>query len=338
MIIIALCLKVPDQDTTKIALIKKLSQLDVIGNAFLMPGVVCLLLAPQWGGQIYAWNNGRVVALLVITAVFLLAFVAVQILLPKTATIPPRIAKQRSIIAGFLATIFLGSSQYIYIYFLPIWFQAINGASAVDSGIRLLPLMLAMVLASIFGGLVVQKTGYYTPAAIVGSSIMCVGAGLLITLQVDTGKGKWIGYQILYGFGMGMCSQAPNLAAQTVLPTEDVSIGIALMFFATLLGAAVFVSVGQNVLDNQLVQRFSSFPGFEPGLITEGGATSFLSSLPANLQETGLIEYNEALRRVFQIGLLLSSMRKLVWRASCINIIHSCQSRCLKLTSPCEIK
>ncbi|KAG4028915.1 hypothetical protein MFRU_018g00260 [Monilinia fructicola] len=306
MIIIALCLKVPNQDTTKIALIKKFSQLDVIGNTFLMPGVVCLLLALQWGGQIYAWNSGRVVALLVITAVFLLAFVAVQILLPKTATIPPRIAKQRSIIAGFLATLFLGSSQYIYIYFLPIWFQAINGVSAVDSGIRLLPLMLAMVLASIFGGLVVQKTGYYTPPAIVGSSIMCVGAGLLITLQVDTEKGKWIGYQILYGFGMGMCSQAPNLAAQTVLPTEDVSIGIALMFFATLLGAAVFVSVGQNVLDNQLVQRLSGFPGFEPDLITEGGATSFLSSLPASLQETGLIEYNEALRRVFQIGLVLS--------------------------------
>lgn len=93
--------------------------------------------------------------------------------------------------------------------------------------------------------------------------------------------------------------------------TEDVSIGIALMFFATLLGAAVFVSVGQNVLDNQLVQRLSGFPGFEPDLITEGGATSFLSSLPASLQETGLIEYNEALRRVFQIGLVLSCITTL---------------------------
>lgn len=78
---------------------------------------------------------------------------------------------------------------FCVVYFLPIWFQAINGVSALDSGIRLLPLMLAMV-ASIFGGLVVQKTGYYTPPAIVGSSIMCVGAGLLITLQVDTEKGK----------------------------------------------------------------------------------------------------------------------------------------------------
>ncbi|QSZ33512.1 hypothetical protein DSL72_005080 [Monilinia vaccinii-corymbosi] len=311
MVIIALCLEVPDQDTTKVALTKKLSQLDVIGNTFLMPGVVCLLLALQWGGQIYAWNSGRVIALLAIASVFLVAFVVVQILLPKTATVPPHIAKQRSIIAGFLATIFLGSSQYIFVYFLPIWFQAINGASAVDSGIRLLPLMMAMVLASISGGIIVQKTGHYTPTAIVGSSIMSIGAGLLITLQVDTENGKWIGYQILYGFGMGLCSQGPNIAAQTVLPTEDVSIGIALMFFATLLGAAVFVSVGQNVLDNQLVHRLSGLPGFEPSLITEGGATSFLNSLPASLRQASLIDYNEALRNVFQIGLIMSCLATL---------------------------
>lgn len=311
VIIISLCLNIPDQDNTKLALMKKLSQLDVIGNMVLIPGVVCLLLALQWGGQTYAWDNGRVIALLVLMAVAFVAFIAVQILLPNTATIPPRIANQRSIIAGFLATIFTGSSQYIYIYFLPVWFQAIGGVSAVDSGTRLLPLMLATVVATILAGVAVQKIGYYTPIAIAGSCIMCVGAGLLMTLQIDTGEGKWIGYQILYGFGTGMCSQAPNIAAQTVLPTQDVSIGVALMFFGQLMGAAVFVSAGQNVLDTQLVQRFSNFPGFEPSLITSSGVTSFLSSLPANLRETGLVEYNEALRRVFQIGLILSCLTAL---------------------------
>jgi hypothetical protein len=67
---------------------------------------------------------------------------------------------------------------------------------------------------SIFGGITTQKIGHYTPYAIAGSCIMSVGAGLLTTLQVDTGEGKWIGYQIIYGFGMGLCFQAPNLAAQ----------------------------------------------------------------------------------------------------------------------------
>ena len=152
----------------------------------------------------------------------------------------------------------------------------------------------------------IQKIGYYTPFAIGGTCIMAIGAGLLTTLQVDTSNGEWIGYQILYGFGMGLCFQAPNLAAQTVLPIQDVPIGGALMFFAQLLGAAVFVSVGENVLDNQLVQRLSGLPGFNSTLVTSGGATSLLTNLPMDLRETVLTSYNEALRKVFQIGLIMS--------------------------------
>lgn len=168
--------------------------------------------------------------------------------------------------------------------------------------------MLAMVVASIFGGIATQKIGYYTPFAIVGSCIMSVGSGLLTTLEVDTSVGKWIGYQVVYGFGMGFAFQAPNLAAQTVLPTKDVPVGSSLMFFSQLLGAAVFVSAGENVLDNQLVQRLAGVPGFNSSLITSGGATSLLSSLPANLRETVRTAYNESLRKVFQIGLILSCL------------------------------
>lgn len=137
---------------------------------------------------------------------------------------------------------------------------------------------------------------------------MSVGAGLLTTFQVDTGEGKWIGYQILYGIGLGLCFQTPNLAAQTVLPKKDVPIGLALMLFGQLLGAAVFVSVGENVLGNQLVQRLSGVPGFDPSLITSGGATSLLSALPASEHDTVLTAYNEALRKVFQVGLIISSL------------------------------
>jgi MFS family permease len=46
----AFLLRVPDRDTTKQPLSKKLAQLDGVGTAVLIPGVVCLLLALQWGG------------------------------------------------------------------------------------------------------------------------------------------------------------------------------------------------------------------------------------------------------------------------------------------------
>ncbi|KAH1299487.1 hypothetical protein KXX11_006493 [Aspergillus fumigatus] len=308
MAAIPFCLKVPDRNTTKVTWTEKLKQLDVPGMCCLVPGVVCLVLALQWGGQKYDWNNSRIIVLLTLMGVLLLGFVAVQILLTRTATIPLRIFSRRSIFAGVWATICIGASQYVFIYFLPIWFQSIKGVSAVDSGLRLLPLMLSMVAASILSGVTTQKVGYYTPLAIIGSCIMAIGAGLLTTLQIHTGHGKWIGYQILYGFGMGMCFQQPNLAAQTVLPTKDVPVGIAVMFFSQLLGAAAFVPVGENVLANQLMMRLSGIPGIDSDIVTSGGATSLLSLVPSDLRGTVLTAYNEALRKVFQIGLIVACL------------------------------
>jgi hypothetical protein len=123
------------------------------------------------------------------------------------------------------------------VYFLLIWFQFINGVTAAESGIRLLPLMLSMVFGSISGGFINSKIGYYTPLAIISSCTMFVGAGLLTTFQGNTSEAEWIGYQVLYGLGLGLCFQVPNLATQTALPTKNVPTGFALMFFSQLLGA-----------------------------------------------------------------------------------------------------
>lgn len=238
----------------------------------------------------------------------LISYVAVQAIFTSTSTIPGRIIRQRSVASGLWATVCINSASMVFIYFLPVWFQAVRGISAVDSGIRLLPVMLAMVVGSILGGLLNTRVGYYTPLAIVGTCVMAVGAGLLTTLQVDTGAGGWIGYQVLFGLGMGGCFQAPNLAVQAALPQADVPVGLALMAFGSFIASAVFVSVGQNVLTNQLVRRLSGLPGFDARLVTSGGATALLGALPAQVREEALMSYNEALREVFRVGLVLACL------------------------------
>ncbi|KAK4234362.1 major facilitator superfamily domain-containing protein [Achaetomium macrosporum] len=307
MAVIAFFLKLPDPDTTKLPLAKKLVQLDLLGTAVLVPGVVCLLLALQWGGTTYAWSDGRIIALLTLTGVLVVAYCLVQVF-TSTATLPPRLVKQRNVVSAFWATLTINCGMYIYVYFLPIWFQAVLGVSPVDSGIRLLPVMLSMVVGSIFSGALNSKIGYYTPVGIVGSCIMIVGAGLLTTFQVDTGSGKWIGYQVLYGFGMGSCFQVPNLAVQTALPPQDVPVGLALMFFGSLIGSTVFVSVGENVLSNQLVKRMTGLPGFDVQLVTSGGATALLDSIAPNARGAALVAYNAALRDVFLVGLIVTCL------------------------------
>ncbi|KAL5393481.1 hypothetical protein DPSP01_000300 [Paraphaeosphaeria sporulosa] len=111
---ILLFLKVPDNEQTKLPTTQKLAQVDFPGSMFLLPGIVCLLLALQWGGQTYTWNSSRIIVLLILQGVLLLGFVTVQIYLPKTATTPLRLFKYRSLVSGLWAAICIGASQYIF--------------------------------------------------------------------------------------------------------------------------------------------------------------------------------------------------------------------------------
>lgn len=192
------------------------------------------------------------------------------------------------------------------VYYLPLWFQAVKGDSAVDSGIHLLPQVLALVVASILTGVLTSRVGYYTPFLIFGICITAAGAGLLTTLGVDATVGQWIGYQILYGWGFGACAQAPNMAAQTVLPRDEVAIGASLMLFAQTLFGAIFVSIGQNVLDGELVRRLADITSVTPQQIQNAGATGLLNLIPLQHHAAALEAYNDSLRVCFQVALVLA--------------------------------
>ena len=111
----------------------------------------------------------------------------------------------------------------------------------MQSGIRGLAFVLALVVASIIAGVFVSSVGYYAPCIIACSILMSIGAGLLTTLRVDSGKAEWIGFQVLAGLGMGLGMQQSGMAAQVVLEPEDVSVGASLMFFSQQLGGSVFI-------------------------------------------------------------------------------------------------
>ncbi|GJC87147.1 efflux pump roqT [Colletotrichum liriopes] len=138
-VVIFVILKIPNSETAKLSIRAKLAQLDFYGTGLLVPGSVSLILALQWGGSIVAWNDKRIIALLVVAGSLFSGFVLVQTSRPKTATVPPRIFNQRSILAGFFSTICVSSQMTIFgdfsyyygfqvliilIYFQPTTFQS----------------------------------------------------------------------------------------------------------------------------------------------------------------------------------------------------------------------
>ena len=163
-----------------------------------------------------------------------------------------------------------------------------------------------MVVAAVSSGILIGKVGYYTPFLIGGICINAIGAGLLNTLSIGTTIQRLIGFQILYGFGLGASMPGVNLAAQTVLPRDEVSIGVSLMFFGQTLFGAIFVSIGQNLLDGRLAQGLQGMINVTPQEIEGAGATGLLDIIPSSQHTEALRVYNSALRLCFQVAVIMS--------------------------------
>jgi MFS family permease len=206
-------------------------RLDPFGTISFIAGVTCCLLAIQWGGSKYPWKDGRIIALFILSWVLVTAFGFIETKMGDDALVPVHIINRRSILASAFFVTCLGGVMYTYVYFFPIWFQAIKGVTAWQSGVMLIPFLLGVIIMSIIAGVGVTMIGYYAPPMIGTSIIMSIGAGLSTTLAVNSGHAEWIGYQVLLGLGIGMGLQQPLICIQAVLPIEDVPIGTGVIMF-----------------------------------------------------------------------------------------------------------
>ena len=309
-LVIVLFFKSPARKSEKsIGKQERLKQLDPFGTVVFIPAIVSLLLALQWGGSKYAWKDGRIIALFIVFGILIITFVGIQFWQQENATVPPRILKNRSMAAGVWFSFCIGGAFFVLVYYLPIWFQAIKGTTATESGIRNLPMIMGLVIMSVLAGFVITKIGYYTPFMILASIFTAVGAGLLSTFKVDTGHAAWIGYQIIFGFGMGFGMQQTLIAAQTVLHIDDVPIGTSVIMFTQTLGGALMISVAQNIFTNRLLSNLAArVPDVDPKIVLSTGATSLAKAIGAKDLAQVLLAYNSAIMQTWYVSVAMASL------------------------------
>ncbi|TAQ84793.1 hypothetical protein B7494_g6880 [Chlorociboria aeruginascens] len=288
---------------------ERLKAFDLIGSLFLIPGIICLLLALQWGGSKYPWDNGRIIALFVIFAVLITLFLLDQIWQKDQATIPIRFMKNRNLLGAILYSVNIGGARFVFAYYLPIWFQAIKGVSATKSGIMILPSIVGLVIFALIGASLVTVIGYYTPFLILSSAIAAVGAGLLSTLMVNSGIGEWFGYQVLMAFGAGLGVQNVMLVPQVALPAVDLAMATSVLTFSQTLCGAIFLPIGQSVFQNQLVHNLQSYaPSVNTSSAIHSGVTQLRQHFSADDLALVLQAYNVALVQTFYVGVATSAL------------------------------
>lgn len=210
----------------------RLKAIDWVGNLLALGMTVTLVLPMQWGGYIMPWDDPRIIILFVVVRILpspfpserprkltrrldssfqcgalLGLFVLWELWIAKRghAVVPLRMLKNRSVSGAASSGFFLNVVYGVSATYLPLLYQA-RGASALRSGINILPLMISSVVVLLVSGVCVKKLGYYKPWLVGGPLLASIGAGCLTNPDLLTDP-KLIGWQILIGLGFGVAFQ-----------------------------------------------------------------------------------------------------------------------------------
>ncbi|KAK6432414.1 hypothetical protein LTR95_011418 [Oleoguttula sp. CCFEE 5521] len=295
------------------SLLTKLSYMDIPGLVTLSGSVVALLLALQWGGVSRPWASGTVVSLLVVFPLLLLLFAMIEWAQGERAMLVPHIVRRREVWAGGALVFLTGAALFLLVYMIPLYFQFVQGCSAVTSAIRNLALIIPLTLSTMFCGAVMTLNGHFAILLVLGSVMGTIGYGLIYTLGVDSTATAWVGSQILAGIGLGMCFQTPVMAAQALAPQEDLATTSAIMIFFQTMGGAIFVSAAQSSFSNSIIS--SVVLRKDAGLLFKAltlGATQLKGMLSTEEMSSVIAAYMDGLSTTFVMALVLAACSILV--------------------------
>ncbi|KAM7219425.1 Major facilitator superfamily domain containing protein [Rhypophila decipiens] len=285
---------------------QRLKSLDLVGCALFVPACFLILVALQWGGTKYAWNSGTIIGLFVGGGLLTIIFVAWEWWVGEMALIPGVVMGRRQVLLACIFAFLQLGSLAVMSYYLPTWFQAVQGVNPLDSGVRVLPSVLMQIVALGIVGSLANKLGYYNPWFFVGSALMCVAAGLYTTFSAfNTSTGQWVGYQIIQGLGVGLTMQVPTLVLQQDLEHSPLmSIGVSMGLFSQYFGASVEQVIAGSIFNTYLKSRLHelSLDDAQIGFLLRAGtinvrrtAEEFLPDMVDELLEA----YNFAITRVY---------------------------------------
>jgi hypothetical protein len=306
------------------------TSLDWIGTAICLAMTTSLLLPLQWGGNTKPWSSPQVYALFPIFGVLVAAFVAWEHRLGPRAIMPLSMFRSRTQIGACLAAVgvlhgqshttpLTAPSQFFIFfclligsYYLPLWFQATRGVSATSSGISILPFMLANVIVAGGVGAIVSTRGRYWHFIVVSPLLTAIGSGLLYTTDVHTPSAALIGFQILFGAGIGGAFQNTILSVQAEYADAPARVpqATSLVNFTQLMGGVIGLAAAGTLFSNKLA---SGLPADLPPAARAAVVSSVeaIKLLPPALQAGVVNAYVQALRPVFVLGVPTAALASL---------------------------
>ncbi|WFE42183.1 MDR family MFS transporter [Micromonospora sp. WMMD998] len=281
-------------------------KIDWLGAALLSVGITALVLVTTWGGKQYDWSSPQILGLAVLAVAALGVFALVERRAPEPI-LPLGLFANRNFAVISVIGFLLGFAMFGAMNFLPLYQQTVQGASATNSGLLLLPLMFGMLVVSLVVGRTITKTGRYRAFPIIGGVVMAVGMWLLSQLDLGTGKTESSLYMVVLGVGMGFLMQTSMLIAQNSVEQKDLGAASGATTFFRSIGGSFGVSLFGAIFANRLADSPAG-PALAGNGGGEGGAMDLenLKQLTGPARELVLGGLSDAISHVFLWALFIT--------------------------------
>ncbi|WP_433649181.1 MDR family MFS transporter [Micromonospora zamorensis] len=279
-------------------------RIDWLGAGLLSVGITAIVLITTWGGNEYDWTSPQIFGLAVLAVLALVAFGLVERRVQEPI-LPLALFANRNFalisVIGFL----LGFAMFGAMNFLPLYQQTVQGASATNSGLLLLPLMFGMLVVSLVIGRAITRNGRYRAYPIIGGVVMTAGMALLSMLDTDTSKLMSSLYMVVLGVGMGFLMQTSMLIAQNSVEQKDLGAASGAATFFRSIGGSFGISLFGAIFANRLASSEGgrAFGGESGG---SGMDLEKLKDLPAQAREMVLGGLSDAISHVFGWAVLFT--------------------------------
>ncbi|WP_375424948.1 MFS transporter [uncultured Friedmanniella sp.] len=289
----------------KLPVVKRKVHIDYLGSILLAAGVSSLLIWVSLAGQRFDWWSWQT-WLLVGGGIALLALTALAEQIAPEPIIPPRFFRNRTILLSALAALFVGVALFGSTVFLSQYFQLARGETPTMSGVKTIPLIAGLFIATTVSGQIISRTGRWKVWVLIGSLIMTAGLGLLATIAFDTNYWVVAPYMFLVGAGVGMLLQNLVLAVQNIVAPQDLGAASSFVAFARSLGGAIGVSALGALLSHRLVTHLAD--GLAAAGITSaggalsGGSVPNLSTIPEPVRGIVQAAYGSSIADVFLVS------------------------------------
>lgn len=280
---------------------------DWVGAAISMAWAVCLILALQWGGVTKKWNDGSVIACLVLTGVLPFVFFLWEWWIgPERQMFKIHLIFRRTVFGAGMTLFMIFAVFMIDVYYLSVNLQAVYHFSATAAGVRLLPLIMVQIFFLILSSRIIPRIGYFKPIVVAGPAFLAIGSGLLYTIRYGHPIARLYGFQVILAVGIGLALQNSMLGVQIELKSEPqfVSAGMGMCTFVGFAGRIIGISLGGSVFENMIQRNLRTHVPQLPEqlvLAVVNDATA-VWKLPEALQRPVLVQYQDTLSIVYIIG------------------------------------